>query len=311
MTADGAARPVGGTLPGGAHSPTTPQEISAQVVASFAGTPDPRLRYLMQTLVRLLHSFVIETGLTTEEWRAAVEFLTATGQMCTATRQEFILLSDTLGVSMVLDGVNHPGGPAVTESTVLGPFYVPGSPEREMGESISEMEGNGEPAFVSGTVRDVGGEPVEGAILDVWQNSDRGTYAAQDAGQPAGNLRGQFRTGADGRFWFWAVRPTDYAIPDDGPVGRMLKATNRHPWRAAHLHLIVSAEGFVPVVTHLFDDESRYLGSDTVFGVKRSLVCHYLRHDASEPGAPAGLTDSWYSLERDIVLARASGDEGG
>jgi protocatechuate 3,4-dioxygenase beta subunit len=307
MTADGTGQAVGATLPAEADSPTTPQEISAHVVASFAGAPDPRLRYLMQTLVRLLHSFVIETGLTPEEWRAAVDFLAATGQMSSATRQEFILLSDTLGVSMVLDAVNHPGGPSLTESTVLGPFYVAGSPDRDMGESISEMDGNGEPALVSGTVRDARGDPIGGAILDVWQNSARGTYAVQDDTQPPENLRGRFRTSADGRFWFWSVRPTDYAIPDDGPVGRMLKATNRHPWRAAHLHLIVSAEGFVPVVTHLFDDESRYLESDTVFGVKRSLVCHYLRHDAGEPGAPAGLGGSWYTLERDIVLAEATG----
>lgn len=257
----------------------------------------------MQRLVLCLHSFVIDTSLTSEEWHTAIEFLTATGRACTDSRQEFILLSDTLGISMVLDAVNHPARPAATESTVLGPFYVPGSPERNMGDSISETDGNGEPAIVSGTVRDESGNVIAGAMLDVWQNSVRGTYAVQDEAQPSANLRGRFRTGLDGRFWFWSVRPTDYSIPDDGPVGGMLKATGRHPWRAAHIHLIVSAEGFAPVVTHLFDDGSRYLESDTVFGVKPSLVCHYLRHDASEPGAPAGVAGDWYSLERDLVLA--------
>jgi protocatechuate 3,4-dioxygenase beta subunit len=283
--------------------PMSPEEITDQVVASLAGTHDPRLGYLMQTLVRCLHSFVVETSLTTEEWLAAVKFLTATGQACTATRQEFILLSDTLGISMVLDAVNHPAGGSVTESTVLGPFYVPESPERQMGDSISEMEGNGEPALVSGTVRNERGDAIAGALLDVWQNSARGTYAVQDETQPPENLRGRFRTGPDGRFWFWSVRPTDYPIPYDGPVGAMLKATGRHPWRAAHIHLIVSGDGFAPVVTHLFDDESRYLDSDTVFGVKPSLTCHYLRHDPSEAGAPAGVTGNWYTLEYDVVLA--------
>jgi catechol 1,2-dioxygenase len=172
-----------------------------------------------------------------------------------------------------------------------------------MGDSISEMDGNGAPALVSGTVRDTAGVPISGALLDVWQNSTRGTYAVQDDTQPTDNLRGRFRTGTDGRFWFWSVRPTDYSIPDDGPVGAMLRATGRHPWRAAHIHLIVSAAGFTPVVTHWFDDQSRYLESDSVFGVKPSLVCHYLRHDPDEPGTPVGVDGDWYSLEHDVVLA--------
>lgn len=302
----------GGGAPGhpgaaGGVASTSPEQISDAVLESFAGAPDPRLGELLRGLVRHLHDFVIETGLTPAEWHAAIDFLTATGRVCTPTRQEFILLSDTLGVSMVLDAVNHPSGPSVTESTVLGPFYVPGSPERAMGESIAVMGGSGEPALVSGTVRDTRGVPVGGATLDVWQNSASGAYAVQDPAQPADNLRGLFRTGPDGRFWFWSVRPTDYSIPDDGPVGAMLRATGRHPWRAAHIHLIVSAPGYHPVVTHLFDDESRYLASDTVFGVKPSLVCHYRRHGAGEPGAPAGHEGDWYSLEHDLVLAGPGG----
>jgi protocatechuate 3,4-dioxygenase beta subunit len=285
---------------------TSPESISETVVASFAGASDDRLRELMEGLVRHLHAYVIETSLTPQEWHAAIDFLTATGKMCTETRQEFILLSDTLGVSMVLDAVNDRGGPTATESTVLGPFYVPDAPVRELGASISETDGNGEPALVSGTVRNERGEPIEGAMLDIWQNSARGTYAVQDPTQPTANLRGRFLTGRDGRFWFWSVRPTDYPIPDDGPVGAMLRATNRHPWRAAHMHSIVSAPEYLPVVTHLFDDESQYLSSDTVFGVKASLICHYTPHAPDEPGAPAECDGRWYALEHDFVLTDAT-----
>jgi catechol 1,2-dioxygenase len=287
----------------GAMDQMSAEDISAAAVESFKGCSSMRLRELMQSLISHLHAFVIETELTPEEWLAGIEFLTATGKKCTENRQEFILLSDTLGVSMVLDAVNHRLGPLATESTVLGPFYVPDSPIRELGESISLIEGNGEPAIVSGTVRNEAGEPIGGAILDVWQNSVRGTYAVQDPSERQDNLRGRFRTGKDGRFWFWSVRPTDYAIPDDGPVGDMLRATNRHPWRPAHLHLIASAPGYETLVTHLFDDESAYLDSDAVFGVKHSLICHFERHAPAEQGGPKGAVTDWYSLERDIVLS--------
>jgi hydroxyquinol 1,2-dioxygenase len=283
---------------------TSPHEITQDVVDRFDATTDPRLRELMQSLVRHLHAFAIETCLTEGEWMAGIEFLTATGRACTATRQEFILLSDTLGLSMVVDAVNHDGTSGSTESTVRGPFYVPGSPERAMGTSIADQSGSGDPVLVSGTVRDTDGQALEGAVIDVWQNASSGAYAVQDPTQPAVNLRGRFRTGPDGRFWFWAVRPTDYAIPEDGPVGAMLRATNRHPWRAAHLHLIISAPCHVSVTTHFFDDESSRLDSDTVFGVKPSLICHFVRHDRDEAGAPDGVDGPWFTLERDVVLDR-------
>jgi protocatechuate 3,4-dioxygenase beta subunit len=283
---------------------TSPEEISQAVVDRFDATTDPRLRELMQSLVGHLHAFAIETRLTEGEWMSGVEFLTATGHACTAQRQEFILLSDTLGLSMVVDAVNHDGPSDATESTVRGPFYVPDSPERPMGSSIAEQSGSGDPVLVSGTVRDTEGRALKGAVIDVWQNARSGAYAVQDPTQPAENLRGRFRTGSDGRFSFWAVRPTDYAIPEDGPVGAMLRAANRHPWRAAHLHLTVSAPDHVAVTTHFFDDESSHLDSDTVFGVKPSLICHFLRHDPSEAGAPVDADGSWFTLERDVILDR-------
>lgn len=274
--------------------PATPESISDDVLHRFDATPDPRLRQLMQSLVSHLHRFAIETGLTEEEWAEAIAFLTATGQACTPQRQEFILLSDTLGLSMVVDAINHPAAGGATESTVLGPFYIAGSPWREMGDNLAGREVDGESTEVSGRVVDRSGTPIEGAVLDVWQNAATGLYAVQDPSQPAANLRGRFETGPDGRFWFTTVLPTDYQIPTDGPVGRMLEATGRHAWRPAHLHVIASAPGFRRVVTHLFNATSAYLDSDAVAGVKPSLICEFVPVDG-EDGAR-------YRLERDIVL---------
>ena len=293
------------TRAAGASGTLSPAEITAAAVESFDRAPDERLRFLVQRLVQHLHAFAVDTALTEQEWAAAVAFVTAAGQACTPERQELILLSDVLGLSMLVDRLNHDVPATATESTVLGPFYVPGSPVRPMGASIVEQEGSGDPTLVSGTVRDTEGSPVGGAVLDVWQNASNRKYAVQDPGQPAENLRGRFQTRGDGRFWFWSVRPTDYTIPDDGPVGRLLRATGRHPWRPGHLHLMVSAPGHRPVTTHFFDDQSPYLGSDAVFGVKPSLVCHFVPHDGSEPGSPDGYDGTWYSVERDVVLVRA------
>jgi hydroxyquinol 1,2-dioxygenase len=279
---------------------TSPGDISRQVVDRLSATPDDRLRQLVQSLVTHLHDFVRENQLTEEEWGRAITFMTRAGQICTDERQELILLSDVLGLSMVLDAVIHADRePGVTESTVLGPFYVEDSPWREMGDSISTRPEDGEETLVTGRVLDSSGQPIDGAVLDVWQNASTGMYAVQDDQQPAENLRGRFATGPDGRFWFRSVLPTDYQIPSDGPVGDLLRATARHPWRPAHLHVIVSAPGFERVVTHLFDDRSQYLDSDAVFGVKDSLVCHF---DAT------GVDDGpRYQLDRDLVLSRAKG----
>jgi protocatechuate 3,4-dioxygenase beta subunit len=277
------------------------EDLTAEVVRRLEQTPDPRLREVMQALVRHLHAFTREVNLTDEEWLAGIRFLTATGDMCDAERQEFILLSDTLGLSMLVDEINHEAGGAVTESTVLGPFYVAGAPFREYGESIVRKD-DGEPAVVSGVVRGTDGAPIAGAVLDVWQTASNRLYDVQDPDQPQHNLRGRFRTRDDGSYRFVTVRPVSYPVPHDGPVGRLLRATGRHPWRAAHIHVIVSADGHRPVTTHIFDADSDYLDSDTVFGVKDSLVRPFVRHD--DPGeARLGVTAPYLTVENDFVLA--------
>lgn len=274
-------------------APMTEPALTDEVVARLAATPDERLRTVMQSLVRHLHAFVTEVRLTDAEWAAGIRFLTATGQLSDEARQEFVLLSDTLGVSTLVDLVNHGGDDEqLTEPTILGPFYVPGSPWRDLGASMVEYEDGGEPAVLGGQVRALSGQPIEGATLDVWQTAATGYYAVQQPDvQPATNLRGRYRTDSEGRFVIRTVRPAPYPIPHDGPVGHLLAATGRHPWRAAHIHAIVSADGYVPVVTHVFDRQSDYLDNDTVFGVKASLIRDFV------PGQ-----DGVVVCEHDVVL---------
>ena len=254
--------------------PMTPNDLTDVVVARLEATPDPRLREITQALVRHLHAFAKEVRLTDEEWLAGIMFLTATGQMCDERRQEFILLSDTLGFSSLIDLINHSDVEALaTEPTILGPFYVPGSPERAFGESMVEYEDGGEVAIFRGVVTDTDGSPLEGVLLDVWQNAATGFYAVQQPDeQPATNLRGRYLTDGEGRYEIRTVRPVPYPIPADGPVGQLLRDTGRHEWRAAHIHVKASKEGYEPVTSHVFDRASRYLDSDTVFGVKDSLI---------------------------------------
>jgi len=250
------------------------QELTHEVTARMATTPDDRIRFLMEALVRHLHSFACEVRLTEAEWLQGIRFLTETGQMCDATRQEFILLSDTLGLSSLVDIINHGNqNPEVTATTVLGPFYVPDSPRRAFGASMVEYEDGGRPAIVGGTVRSASGVPIPGAEIDVWQNAATGFYAVQVPDeQPATNLRGIYSTDHRGRYEIRTVRPVPYPIPADGPVGRSLAVTGRHPWRAAHIHAIVSAPGHVTLTTHIFDSASDYLDGDAVFGVSSALV---------------------------------------
>ncbi len=268
----------------------------------------------MQALVRHLHGFAAEVGLTQEEWRSAIDTLTATGRITDDHRQEFILWSDTLGLSMFIDALTNPLPEGATESTVLGPFYVPGSPLRAYGDDISEQAA-GTPAWVFGRVVDVtSGAAIPGAELDVWQNGDNQLYAVQDAEAPEDHLRGRFVAREDGSYAFRAVRPAPYPIPDDGPVGQMLTATGRHPWRPAHIHMIVRAPGYQTLVTHIFDAESRYLDSDTVFAVRPSLVRTFERREPDDPDTPAGVDGPWCSLECTLSLApgpaRAVADPG-
>ena len=286
------------------NRPMTPEEITARVVASFEGSPDARLGELMVALVRHLHAFAQEVGLTLEEWERAVAILTRTGEITDERRQEFILWSDSLGLSMLVDALAHPAAAGATESTVQGPFYLAGAPQREYGESMSERAA-GVPAYVYGRVLDLDGQPIAGAEVDVWQNGDDRLYAVQQPEGPEDHLRGRFFTREDGSYAFVGVRPTPYPIPYDGPVGAMLEASGRHPWRPAHLHMIIRAPGYRTVTTHVFDDVSEYLDSDAVFAVKPSLLRTFAEHGPDHPDTPAGVTGPWVSVENDIVLVEA------
>ncbi|HEX6763150.1 MAG TPA: dioxygenase [Gaiellaceae bacterium] len=281
---------------------TPPDEVTRKAVSSFETAPE-RLREIMQSLVRHLHAFATDVRLTPDEWQTGIQVLTETGAITDDQRQEFILWSDTLGLSMFVDALSHALPDGATESTVLGPFYVPGSTLREYGADISEQAA-GTPAWVHGRVLDVAtGAPIPGAEIDLWQNGDNQLYAVQDDDAPEHHLRGRFLTREDGSYACLAVRPVPYPIPDDGPVGKMLAATGRHPWRPAHIHMIVRAPGYQTLVTHIFDRASAYLDSDAVFAVKPSLLRTFEERAADDPERPPAVDGPWCSLECDLVLA--------
>jgi catechol 1,2-dioxygenase len=283
----------------------TEETATGAVVASFAGAADPRLREILDSLVRHLHGFVREVEPSFAEWEQAVGFLTATGQKCDDTRQEFILLSDVLGVTMLVDAVNHRKAPEATESTVLGPFHQVESPRRELGDTIDLVAG-GEPCVVTGRVAALDGTPLAAATVDVWQADDHGFYDVQQPGtQPQGNGRGLFTCDGDGRFWFRTVTPSPYPIPADGPVGALLGATGRHPYRPAHIHFIVAAGGHLPVTTHVFVAGSPYLDSDAVFAVKQSLVRDFTVVDDPGQAAAYGVEAPFRHVNFDVVLQPA------
>ena len=238
---------------------------------------EPRFREIMTALIKHLHGFVKDVELTQEEWFEAIQFLTALGQKCDDKRQEWILASDVLGVSMLVDAINHRRPGRATENTVRGPFYVARSPRRKMGDNIC-LDGKGAPCFVSGHVVDENGKPISGATLEIWQTNDDGYYDVQQPGeQPDFNMRGTFETGPDGKYWFQTVKPLSYSIPTDGPVGVMLNKMGCHAMRPAHIHFIVEAKGYDQLVTHIFVNGDTYLESDTVFGVKKELIADFKR----------------------------------
>jgi hydroxyquinol 1,2-dioxygenase len=291
----------------GASRNKTEEDITAEVLARFSATPDPRLRQIMLSLISHLHAFVKEVQLTEAEWFQAIEILTEAGKMCSDKRQEFILFSDTLGVSMVVDLLDHRKPDGATESTVFGPFHRLGAPDMPMGGNIAHRDRTGTPALVSGRVLDLDGKPIANALLDVWQTQSNGLYDAQDANPDELHMRGKFRSDADGRYLIRTVLPVNYPIPSDGPVGRMLKATGRHPWRPAHIHFVVSAEGHEPVTTHIFDRTDPYLQSDAVFAVKDSLICDFARHEAPDAEAKRfDIAGPFYTAEFDFHLMPAS-----
>ena len=266
------------------------------VNARMGDATNPRLAEVMTSLVKHLHAFTKEVELSQEEWGTAIDFLTRTGHMCDEYRQEFILLSDVVGLSMLVDAINSRRPEGATENTVMGPFHVDGAPEYEMGANIT-LQGNGESCEFVGKVLDTDGQPVEGAKIDVWSDNEDGFYDVQQPDvQPLYNNRGVFRTGPDGLYHFKGLKPVSYPIPDDGPVGQMLGALGRHPNRPAHMHFIVSADGYETVVTHTFVGGDRYLTSDAVFGVKESLIAQF---EPVEDG------DTQFRSEFNFVLTRA------
>jgi hydroxyquinol 1,2-dioxygenase len=278
--------------------------ITSAVIARLADCKDARFKQVMTSLITHLHDFIREVHLTEEEWMQAIQFLTVTGQACTDRRQEFILLSDTLGVSILVITLNHPAHDGTLESTVMGPFYWEGAPELPLGSNLAEGV-KGEPTFYSGRVLSADGRPLAGALLDIWSGDGEGNYDMQMPGEVGMKARGKIRTDEQGRYWFRSIKPTFYPVPTDGPVGVMLRKMGRHPYRPGHIHMIVSAPGHESVTTHLFVAGSEYLDSDAVFGMKESLVAKFERH---EPGiAPTGerMTIPYYTVQYDFRLRPA------
>ncbi len=279
----------------------TEHNITDAVLARFEACTDPRLKEVLGALVRHLHSFVRETRLTEAEWMLGIEFLTATGHMTDAKRQEFILLSDTLGVSMLTVAQNHNKPAGATEATVFGPFHVADAPQFAQGDDISGGA-PGEPLFVNCTVKALDGTPLANATVDVWQADDDGFYDVQYKDLAQARARGVLHTNPQGRLHFRSILPVAYPIPTDGPVGRMLVASGRHPWRPAHVHFMIQAKGFQTLITHVFRAGDPYLDSDVVFGVRASLVSEFKAHAAGTGPQAANIDRAYHTLDFDFVL---------
>lgn len=279
------------------------QTITQAVLTRNANTEDRRLHEIMTSLIQHLHAFARETKLTEAEWEQGIEFLTAVGQICSPTRQEFILLSDTLGLSTLVTALNHKKPVGCTEATVFGPFHVSDAPHVELGADISKGL-QGTPWFVSGRVCDIDGNPIPNAVIEVWQADDGGFYDVQKEDLESYHGRAVLQADSEGGYHFRTIVPECYPIPHDGPVGKMLQALNRHPWRPAHLHFMITAPGYERLVTHVFREGGEYLDSDAVFGVRSSLIAEWVRHqpgidpDGNQAEAP------YYTLEFDFVLNR-------
>ena len=252
------------------------RELLKEVLSSFQKTPDARLRQIIEALVLHLHQFVADIHLTHDEWQKGIEFLTAVGKACTPERQEFMLLSDVLGLSSAVD-VAQNADAAATPGTVLGPYYLADSPRRPNGASLIDTDDGGQRLQISGTVRSVDGTPLANACVDIWSCASNGLYPAQDPAQAPTNLRALLNADTEGRFDFVVLRPTNYSIPMDGAVGELMRTVARSPMRAAHVHLIISAPGYHGVTTHLFDGECPFLSSDAVFSTRKPLIRHFER----------------------------------
>jgi protocatechuate 3,4-dioxygenase beta subunit len=284
-------------------------ELTEAVIRSFDKTPNARAKFLLQELVKSLHDYVRKTGLTFEEWDYAIDFLTRTGHKCTDIRQEFILLSDVLGVSMLMDAVNHRDRAGATETTVLGPFYVGEHKVTAHGTDISPRNQTGERMFVESRVTDNHGKPLAGVPVDVWHADDDGFYDSQKPNydEIGPSARARFITDSDGRFTFRTILPCSYPVPTDGPVGEMLVQTGRHAMRPAHVHFLVNAKGYEPLITHVFIGGDKYLDSDVVFGVKDELVAKV--ETRSDPAMPDGTKTSapWHLMTYEFHLKPGGG----
>jgi hydroxyquinol 1,2-dioxygenase len=282
--------------------------ITQAVIARHANITNERLQRVITSLVQHLHEFAREVHLTEAEWAAGIAFLTAVGHTCSPTRQEFILLSDTLGLSTLVAAQNHRKPIGCTEATVFGPFHVEGAPERPLGADVANGA-EGEPCFVRGCVRGIAGEPIAGAVIEVWQADAKGLYDIQYEALDQHRARATLRSAQDGGYHFRSVVATPYPIPHDGPVGQLLEALNRHPWRPAHLHFRISAPGYETLVTHVFRDGDPYLDSDAVFGVRSSLVADWPRHPAGPTHEGDVLEVPFHTLDFDFVLNPAQGKD--
>ena len=280
------------------------KSITAAVLARMDQCSDARFKTVMSSLVTHLHDFIREVKLTEAEWITAIQFLTDTGKTVTDKRQEFILLSDTLGVSILVITLNNPASGGTTDSTVLGPYYWEGAPELPLGANLA-VGVKGEPAWYSGRVLDENGKPIAGALLDIWSGDGEGTYDMQMEGDVGMKARGRIRTDAEGRYRFRSIKPEFYPVPSDGPVGRMLDKMGRHPMRPGHIHMIVSAPGHHAITTHLFAAGSPYIDSDAVFGVKESLVTAFAKHAPGTAPDGTAIEVPYYTVEYDFRLRKA------
>lgn len=286
----------------------TVDNITEVFMGYVAEDTDPRLREVLGSLVKHLHDFARDTKLTHEEWRAGIAFLEGCAAVETEDRHEFVLASDVLGLSSLVDMIHSRAD--ATSSSVLGPFHVSGAPPLPYGGDMKRHYG-GPVLLAEGVIRDTAGNPIPGAQLDIWQTAPNGLYASQDEAQDTYSFHGLMTVGEDGRYAFTTVKPVEYTVPSDGPVGDILRACGRHPWRPSHLHYIVTAPGFRPLVTEIFPDDDPYLDEDTVFGVRADLVMHYTEHpvrDFPEGMALSGkIQDPFLHVTFDITLARDTG----
>jgi catechol 1,2-dioxygenase len=283
----------------------TEENLTDAVLATI-NADQPRVQEVVTSLIKHIHAFIREIEPTEEEWFTTIDFLTRTGQKCDDKRQEFILLSDTMGITMLVDAINHRVGEGATETTVTGPFHAKAMP-LENGANIARGPELEREAFtlVRGWVTDRTGQPIAGAKLDVWQSDDEGAYDVQDENQPEMNLRGIFTTTEQGEYWFRTVKPSSYPVPTDGPVGELLTATGRHPMRPAHIHYMITAPGYKRLTTHVFVEGDEYLDSDAVFGVKDSLVVPFVKNEDATEAAEYGFSGPFYEVKFDFVLERA------